>query len=73
MRFFKRRTRQEINHLSEQYRTEVFSDEALELLNKEDFDNLIKVAKYADFGVWTAIEAAFCLGYKAGKAGTDHE
>lgn len=73
MRFFKRKTVQEINRLSDYYRSEVFSNEALELLKKEDFSNLIKVSKYSDFGVWTAIEAAFCLGYKSGKAGAEHE
>jgi len=54
------------NHLSEYYRTYIFNDAALEFLEDEDFSNLIDVARYADFGVWTAIEAAFCLGYKAG-------
>jgi len=40
---------------------------------KEDFDNLINVAKYADFGRSTAIQAAFCMGYDAGKDGADNE
>jgi len=73
MRIFKGAKKKEAERLSDHYRKEVFSDKALELLKKEDFASLIKVARYADFGTWTAIEAAFCLGYKEGKAGRQNE
>ena len=58
---------QEACKLSAHYRNEVFDHEVLKLLDREDFKGLIKVAKYAEIGVPTAIETAFCLGYKAGK------
>lgn len=47
----------------------MLNDEALELLKSKDFESLTNVAVYADLGVWTAFEAAFCMGYEAGKAG----
>lgn len=59
----------EVQELSGYLRGSVFNDEALELLKSEDFESLTNVAVYADFGVWTAIQAAFCMGYEAGKAG----
>lgn len=49
------------------YRTRFFSNEVLELLTKDDFMNLVHIAHYAGTGVATAIKAAFCLGYHAGK------
>ncbi len=63
----------EIDRLSEHYRNMILNDKVVELITKEDFRNLINVAKYADFGRSTAIQAAFLLGYMAGKAGADHE
>ena len=44
-------------------------EDVLKFLGSENFSNLVDVAKYADFGVSTAIQAAFCMGYEAGKAG----
>lgn len=44
-------------------------EDILEFLGSENFSNFVNVAKYADFGVSTAIQAAFCMGYEAGKAG----
>lgn len=44
----------------------------LELLKSEDFSSLVDMAVYAEPGgmaLWTAIQAAFCMGYEAGKAG----
>lgn len=55
--------------MSDYLRGSVLNDEALGLLKSKDFESLINVAVYADLGVWTAIEAAFCMGYEAGKAG----
>lgn len=65
-------SKQEVEKLSDYYRKEVFNEEALNLITRKDFANLINVAHYAAFGLWTAIEAAFCLGYKAGKGGADN-
>mgnify|MGYP001105328472 CR=1 FL=1 len=59
----------EVQTLSDYLRGNVLNDEALELLKSKDFESLTNVAVYADLGVWTAIEAAFCMGYEAGKAG----
>lgn len=61
----------EIINLSDQYRNMILSHKAVELMESKDFDNLVKVAKCADFGIWTAIQAAFCMGYDAGKAGRE--
>lgn len=72
MRFFKKlfKKQKKVNasRLSEHYRKDVFNNETLEYLAQKDFNDLIDVAKYADFGVSTAIQAAFCLGYEAKKA-----
>lgn len=72
MRFFKRRTnrptKEEIDRLSTHYRGMILDNKAVELIKQEDYNNLIYVAKYAEFGRSTAIQAAFCLGYLAGKA-----
>ncbi len=57
----------EAEQLSSYYRTRFFSNGALGLLTKKDFINLIHIAHYADTGITTAIKAAFCLGYHAGK------
>ncbi len=69
----KKMLKEKAENLSDYYRKEVMSDEILEFLTKEEFINLTGVAKRADFGIWTAIEAAFCLGYEAGKAGQQNE
>lgn len=69
MRIFKRKAVTEAERLSEHYRKDVFDGAVLDNLTHEDFASLVKVASYADFGVWTAIEAAFCLGYGKGKGG----
>ena len=44
-------------------------EDILKFLGSENFSSLVDVAKYADFGVSTAIQAAFCMGYEVGKAG----
>lgn len=59
--------------LSSYYRTRFFSNEVLELLTKDDFMNLVHIAHYTGTGVATAIKAAFCLGYNAGKGGVSNE
>lgn len=69
MQIFKNENKQEAEKLLEYYRNEVFDGEILSLLEKQDFQNLVDVANYADIGVWTAIEAEFCLGFNAGKGG----
>lgn len=58
----------EVRVLSACLRGIISNDKALELLKSNDFETLVNVALYADLGVWTAIQAAFCMGYKAGKA-----
>lgn len=63
----KRKRKQKAERLSDYYRKEVMSEKILENLSQEEFGNFILVANRADFGVWTAIEAAFCLGYGKGK------
>lgn len=67
----KQPSRQEVDRLVKHYRTDVFNDEALELLAQEDIKNLICISRYADMGRLQAIEAAFCLGYAAGKGGAE--
>lgn len=58
----------EVERLFNYYRKDIFNKEALELFTKQDFTNLINVAHYSEMmGLATAIEAAFSLGYKAGK------
>ena len=59
----------EVQTLSDYLRENVFNDEALELLVYEDYESLANVAVYADFGISTAIQATFCMGYEVGKAG----
>lgn len=59
--------------LSSYYRTRFFRNEVLEFLTKDDFMNLVHIAHYAGTGVATAIKAAFCLGYHAGKTGAGNE
>lgn len=64
----------ETEQLSRYYRTNIFSRGALRFLTNTDLLNLIHIAHYADTGVTTAIKAAFCLGYNAGKeAGAGNE
>lgn len=56
--------------LSDYFRKEVIKAETLELLGSKNFESLANVALYAEpgiMGVWTAIQAAFCMGYKAGR------
>lgn len=60
-------TKAEINRLSEHYRNMILSHKEVELIPQEDYSNLLDVAKYAVFGRSTAIQAAFYLGYLAGK------
>lgn len=52
--------------LSDYFRKEVMNVEVLKLLGSKNFENLTNVALYVDFGVWTSIQTAFCMGYKAG-------
>lgn len=65
--FRKSKTNKAAEELLEVYRNKI-NDKALETLATEDFENLITIAKYSDFGTWTAIQTAFCLGYAAGQA-----
>lgn len=58
---------EKVQALSGRFRKEMYNNEALELLKSKDFENLTNVAVYADLGVWTAIQAAFCMGYEVGK------
>lgn len=74
MRIFKKKyNKQEVSRLSDKYRRMILSHKEVELISKSDYENLIKVAKYADFGVSTAIQSAFYLGYVAGKDGAENE
>ncbi len=68
-----RPSKTEIDCLSERYRNMILNDKAVELITKEDYGNLLIIAKHAEFGKSTAIQAAFCLGYEAGKAGQQNE
>lgn len=63
-------TKTEIIRLSERYRNMILSHEEANLIRREDYSNLLKVGKYARLGLSTAIQAAFYLGYLAGKDGT---
>ena len=59
-----------VQSLADNFREDFLEKEdVLKFLGSENFSNLVDVAKYADFGVSTAIQAAFCMGYEAGKAG----
>lgn len=58
-----------VQELSDYFRKEVMNVEVLKLLGSKNFENLTNIALYVDFGVWTAIQVAFCMGYEAGKAG----
>ncbi len=71
MRIFKRAKKKDAEQLSNRYRNMILDNESVELITSEDYDNLITVAKYAEFGRSTAIQAAFYLGYKAGKGGAE--
>ena len=64
--FRKLKTSKATEELLEIYRKKL-DNKVLETLSVQDFENLINIAKNADFGTWTAIEAAFCLGYAAGQ------
>lgn len=60
----------EVDRLFNHYRNEVMDREIIDsCFEYKDLENLICVSHYADMGELTAIEAAFCLGYKAGKVG----
>lgn len=59
--------------LSNYFRKEVMNVEVLKHLGSKNFENLTNIALYVDFGVWTAIQAAFCMGYEAGKAGQHND
>lgn len=60
----------EVQSLADNLREDFLEKEdILKFLGSENFSNLVDVAKYADFGVSTAIQAAFCMGYEVGKAG----
>lgn len=63
-------TKAEIEALYQHYRNEVMDKELIDShFGSKEFINLIHVARYAEFGLPTAIQTAFCLGYKAGKDG----
>lgn len=66
-RWLNRPSREYLERLSCHYREDVIGEEANGLMKNDDFNKLLEVARYADFGVWTAIQAAYCLGYAAGK------
>lgn len=59
-------TKAEISRLSEHYRNMILNNKVVKLIASEDYGNLLNVAKYAEFGRSTAIQAAFFLGYLAG-------
>ena len=60
----------EVQSLADNLREDFLEKEdSLKFLGSKNFANLVGVAKYADFGVSTAIQVAFCMGYEAGKAG----
>ena len=63
-----------VQSLADNFREDFLEKEdVLKFLGSENFSNLVDVAKYADFGVSTAIQAAFCMGYEAGKAGRNSD
>lgn len=56
----------EVQALSDHLRKDIHREEdILKFLGRKNFGNLVDVAKYTDFGVFTAVQAAFCMGYKA--------
>ncbi len=60
----------EVQSLADNLREDFLKKEdILKFLGSKNFANLVDVAKYEDFGVSTAVQAAFCMGYEAGKAG----
>lgn len=59
----------EIIRLSERYRNMILNHKEAALIKNEDFHNLLIMGKYARLGLSTAIQAAFYLGYLAGKDG----
>ena len=65
----KKPAKAELNRLSNHYRNMILDNKAVKLMTQEDYNNLIDVAKYAEFGKSTSILAAFYLGYLAGKDG----
>ncbi len=67
LRRMQRPKKAEIYRLSERYCNMILDNKAVKLITGEDFGNFIKVAKYADFGKSTAIQAAFCMGYDVRK------
>ena len=64
----------EVQSLADNLREDFLEKEdILKFLGSENFFSLVDVAKYADFGVSTAIQAAFCMGYEVGKAGRNSD
>ncbi len=64
----KQPTKAEVEALYRHYRNEVMDKEVINNhLESKEFINLTHVARYAEFGLWTAIQAAFCLGYSTGQ------
>ncbi len=64
----KQPTKAEVEVLCQYYRNKVMDKEIINNhFESKDFMKLIHVARYAEFGIWTAIEAAFCLGYSSGQ------
>jgi len=58
----------ELDRLFKYYRFEVMKHEVIDnYLESKVFSELVDLAKFADFGCSTAIQAAFCLGYGKGK------
>jgi len=64
----KQPTKAEVEALYHYYRNEVMDRETIDNhFESKEFINLIHVARYAEFGLMTAIGAAFCLGYSTGQ------
>lgn len=67
-------SKKKVEQLAKHYRNEVMDKDLISShFDSKEFINLIHVAKYAEFGLPTAIQSAFCLGYKAGKAGQQND
>jgi len=66
-------SRKEVERLFEHYRNEVMNREVVDnYFAQEDWTGLVHVARYAEIGLWTAIEAAFCIRYNKGKDGVSN-
>lgn len=67
-------SQKEVESLYKHYRNEVMSKEILNNhFDRKEFTNLIRVVRYTDFGLWTALQAAFCLGFQAGSEAVREE